>query len=821
MKFVKPELIEQNKGDRSKLKTRIQIPEATGASITKEVLLKEENRLSINELEGYCENMPPKECTELINKGIEVLHKAGGGTLVFPAGSYRVYTIVLLSNVNLLLEKGATLSAARTDVDLQYINQHVVQIGEGGNYLAPEVNKYLGLQDHGHSYFANSLIYAEQQENIMIYGEGTIDGSFLDEKTRVREFVLLGGDPMEPKRRSLPGYRTDTAIVDEHVKEESEKSLFSRSANDSEIDISKGSWFGNKGIAFVNCKNIVFADFSIVIGGHFAIITEGVENLYIDHILVDTNRDALDLDCCQNVTVKNSTFNSLTDDGIVVKASYGAGRYFPSRNILIEDCRVSGYDAGTVYNKTYTTEKMVADDACGPTGRVKLGTESTCGYEQVTVRRTVFDRSRGFALEAVDGSPLKDIIFEDCTMKHISSSPFYIRAGERGRFPVTGNSPEDDFPAGRGNVRLDNCNWILPNSDEYEKYPAKRFKPSYNKTKKVCIDGVNEFCIVDDKNPASVNEANLVRKDGKTYPVRYDVETGKYVPDTEHELRTKREEYYYANACGYEKLAKVSNIRIKNVKVTDADPRYPILLMGLTDSPIENVELENIEVTYRGGITMEQAVEQRQIFTDWKFSQFGTKELVQKLPWQVNPFFAKNEGLLPRVDWDDEKGVWVDDPYNVPELSDVYPEPSNWGILPAYGIYARHVKGLFVSNVKISVEEQDERHIAVLDDAENVCFDSVNANVQNGVALVTNHFRRPTNLEYIVDEPYFTTSVEEFSLEKSSVGEIHLVEVNAPAPGTPQDTLYGYPTTATPENGYSYKKEAKDYPLPKTVYPNI
>ena len=104
MKFVKPELIEQNKGDRSKLKTRIQIPEATGASITKEVLLKEENRLSINELEGYCENMPPKECTELINKGIEVLHKAGGGTLVFPAGSYRVYTIVLLSNVNLLLE---------------------------------------------------------------------------------------------------------------------------------------------------------------------------------------------------------------------------------------------------------------------------------------------------------------------------------------------------------------------------------------------------------------------------------------------------------------------------------------------------------------------------------------------------------------------------------------------------------------------------------------------------------------------------------------------------------------------------------------------
>ena len=801
--------------------SKVHIPEATGASVTKELLLKEERRLSIIELEGYYEKMPPKECTDLINNGIKKLHEAGGGTLVFPKGTYRVYTIVLLSNVNLHLEKGASVCAARTDVDLQYINQHVVQIGEGGNYLAPEVNKYLGLQDHGHSYFANSLIYADHQENIMIYGEGTIDGSFLDEETGVREFVLLGGDPMEPKKRSEPGYRVDTAIVDEHVKEESEKSLFSRSANDSEIDISKGSWFGNKGIALVNCKNVVLADFSIVIGGHFAIITEGVENLYVDHILVDTNRDALDLDCCQNVTVKNSTFNSLTDDGIVVKASYGAGRYFPSKNILIEDCVVSGYDAGTVYNKTYTTEKMVADDACGPTGRVKLGTESTCGYEQVTIRRTVFDRSRGFALEAVDGSPLTNIIFEDCVMKHISSSPFFIRAGERGRFPVTGNSTEDDFPAKSGNVRLDNLNWILPNTGEYETYPAKRFRPSYNKTKKVCIDGTHEFCIVDDQNPAFVNAANLVRRDGKTYPIRYDADAGKYVPDTECELRTQREEYYYANACGYEKLAKVSNIRIKNVKIADVDPRYPILLMGLTDSPIENVEIENVEVTYRGGIAMEQAVEQRQIFTDWTFSQFGTKELVQKLPWQVNPFFDKNEGLLPRVDWDEKNGVWVDDPYNVPELPDVYPEPSNWGILPAYGIYARHVKGLFVSNVKILVEEQDERHIVVLDDVEDVCLDSVSANSQNGVALVTNHYRRPTNLEYIKDEPYFTTSVEEFSMENSSVGEIHLVEVNAPAPGTPSDTFYEYPTTATPETGYCYKKEANDYPLPKTVYPNI
>lgn len=299
------------------------VPEATGASISKVALLREKKSISVKQLEGYYDGMPPKSCTEMINTAIKSLHDMGGGTIVFSKGTYRVYTIVLLSNVNLYLEKDAHLCAARTDVDLQYINQHVQQAGEGGNYLEPEVNRYLGLQDHGHSYFANSLIYAREQENMMIYGEGVIEGSYLDEKTGIREFVLLGADPMEPLKRSLPGYREDTTTVN--------VSLFDRNANDSEIAMTKGSWFGNKAIAFVNCRHVVFADFSVIIGGHFAMIMEGVEDLYVERVLVDTNRDALDLDCCQNVTVRNSTFNSLTDDGICVKASYGAGRFLPSK----------------------------------------------------------------------------------------------------------------------------------------------------------------------------------------------------------------------------------------------------------------------------------------------------------------------------------------------------------------------------------------------------------------------------------------------------------------------------------------------------------
>ena len=93
---------------------------------------------------------------------------------------------------------------------------------------------------------------------------------------------------------------------------------------------------------------------------------------------------------------------------------------------------------------------------------MKLGTESTCGYELVTVKNVRFKRSRGFALEAVDTSDLTDIVFTDCTMENVSSSPIYIRIGDRGRFPVTGSSTEELLRA-ENNVRLYNTEWVLPN----------------------------------------------------------------------------------------------------------------------------------------------------------------------------------------------------------------------------------------------------------------------------------------------------------------------------------------------------------------------
>ena len=730
--------------------------EADGATVRPETLMKE-NFFYITDF-GASATETPKANTLFINKAFEAAAAAGGGTVVIPKGTFLTYTILLKSNVNLFLEDGAVIAAAKADMSQPWI----VQKGEGGNYDEPEVNLYAGLQDHGHSYFANSLLYGADLENIMVYGKGLFTGGRMNEETGILEYVLQGGDPPNPIHRSDKGHQ--------------------------------GEWFGNKGIALVRCKNIVLQDFAVTIGGHFAVIAEGCTNLYADHILIDTTRDAFDIDCCQNVTVRHTTCNSLTDDGLCLKASFGAGLYMPTQNVLIEDCIVSGYDAGSVYAKEYTGDKLIAEDRCGPTGRVKLGTESTCGYHQVTIRRVKFDRSRGFALEAVDCSSLTDVLFEDCLLDNVSSSPIFIRAGDRGRFPVTGIDGGDELAAA-DNVRLDNREWILPSADNYHSYPPKRYAPHYNRTRTVTVDGHSSFEIIGQDNPVTYNPANL---------------TGDIAD---------RDKPLYANAIGCAELAKVENIYIRNVKITNVDPRYPILLMGLTDSHLKNITLENIEVEYRGGITMEHAVEQRQLNTDWKFSQFHAKERVQSLPWLVNTFFLKHEGLLPRAEWDPAADGWVNDPYNVPELPEVYPEPSNWGILPAYGLFVKHVDDLTLRNVKISCKVPDGRHVCVLDDVKGVRIDVLDAYCDPSIApivTVTDHFRRHTNAENVPEQPYFTTTVEGLKIAQSI--PVTQVEINAPAPGTPTDSLYPYPTVPCDETGYRYEVDTNAYPLPLTVY---
>ncbi len=774
---------------------------ATGATVTADALQKDQSvniedfgAVALEDRKAGDTDTHACENTEAINAAIQSL-KDTGGTVVIPEGTFRSYTVDLEDNVNLHLEKGAVLQAAKADCtgwDGKTVTKAEDTWADGtpGNYDQPEVNLYTGLQDNGHTYFANSLLYAADKKNIMIYGEGLIDGSQMNSEGTIDQ-VLQGSDPSDPSDRTA----------------------------------SPDPYYGNKTIALVRCENVVLSGINILNGGHFAIINEGTRNMLVDHVIVDTNRDAFNIDCGQDVTIRDSRFNSLTDDAIVFKASYGAGIMQPVQNCLVENCVVSGYDAGSVIAGTYTTDKQVATDLDGPTARIKFGTESTCGYNTVTINNVRFDRSRGFCMESVDGNAIHDILMVNAYMDTISSSPIYIRIGNRGRYPVTGKSTDTAVAKNGTNERESNSKWVLPNTDAFTKYPIQRYFPEYNYIKNaVTMSNGTQVSIVDPADPAKVNDNNFyTAEDGTKYLYKWNEQTQQYEPDLTNPIPAE-DQNRYGSAVGYSDLATAYNIYVGNVIVRNCDPRYPITLAGLVDSKIRNVTFENIDVIYRGGLRMQDAVEQQLIFTDWEYTQYKTAPSTQKLPWLSNTFFSKNSSLLPRVIWNGQTSSWDAEPYAVPEMAEQYPEPTNFGILPAYGIYARHVDGLTLKNVKIGYEVEDGRNAVVLDDCANVIFDGFTAQTADGVTPVmevTNNYKRHTGFEYIPEEPYIATTCSNITGLSADMTGTHVV--NTPEPGTPADSLYNVCTIASTETGYSYGENAwtyngKTFSLPVTVH---
>ena len=128
------------------------IPVATGSGVT----ALPEPRAPFFDITkfGAAPGGPAVANQRAINDAIAAAASAGGGTVVVPAGVFNTYTIRLKSRVGLhLASRESILRAAVAGTGA----------GQGGGfYDAPEPNLFVGLQDHGHSHWANSLIYGSR-----------------------------------------------------------------------------------------------------------------------------------------------------------------------------------------------------------------------------------------------------------------------------------------------------------------------------------------------------------------------------------------------------------------------------------------------------------------------------------------------------------------------------------------------------------------------------------------------------------------------------------------------------------------------------------
>lgn len=487
--------------------------------------------------------------TEAINAAVHKAADAGGGTVSFPAGTYACYSIHLRSNVTLHLEAGATILAAEP--------------ADGQGYDAAEPNRWEFYQDFAHSHWHNSLIWGEHLENVSITGPGRIFGRGLSKGKGlgIRD-VLPGEVPGSNGGAVIPVFKTaDPASV-------------VRGPFGYPTAASHPPGIGNKAIALVNCRNVTLRDFTLYHGGHFGVLVTGVDLLTIDNLKIDTNRDGIDIDVCRNVRISNCTINSPEDDALCLKSSYALGPGRATENVTITNCIVSGFAEGTMLDATFDRSKPKKG---GPNGRIKLGTESSGGFRNITISNCVFEFCRGLALEMVDGGALEDVAISNLTMRDIFDAPIFVRLGARGR------GPEGRDAAGK--------------------------------------------------------------------PLR---------------------------AVGVLRRVKISQV---SAYVPDLD-RQGVLIDGVTGHPVEDLALSDIFIESKGG---------------------GTKEHAARV---------------------------------VEELDQVYPEPAQWKILPAWGLWARHVRGLTVTNLELRARSADVRPPLMLIDAREISLDGVRAKPAGARTLV-------------------------------------------------------------------------------------
>ena len=95
----------------------------------------------------------------------------------------------------------------------------------------------------------------------------------------------------------------------------------------------------DKTISLYNCRNVTIRDHFYSEGGWFAILATGVDNLTIDNIKLDTERDGMDIDCCKNVWICDCYVNSPYDDGICLKSTFGLGYARATENVTITGAR--------------------------------------------------------------------------------------------------------------------------------------------------------------------------------------------------------------------------------------------------------------------------------------------------------------------------------------------------------------------------------------------------------------------------------------------------------------------------------------------------
>lgn len=332
---------------------------------------------------------PGADASAALRAAIAACAAAGGGRVVVPTGEWPTGPIHLLSRVNLHVAKGATLRFST----------------DPAAYLPAVFTRWEGVECYNYS----PLIYAFEQTDIAITGEGTLDGGASPEN-----WWAWNDKTKKPTKQVAARNR----LFD----------LAERGVPVAERQFGDGDFLRPNFIQPYRCTNVLIEGVTILRSPMWILHPVRCTNVTVRGVTVSShgsNNDGCDPESSRDVLIEDCTFDT-GDDCIALKSGRNAdGRRLaaPSENTVIRHCTMKDGHGGVV----------LGSECSGDIRNVFV--------EDCTMDSPNLDRALRFKTNAVRGGTLENVFLRRTEIGRVAEAVLTIdllyEEGAKGDHPPT------------------------------------------------------------------------------------------------------------------------------------------------------------------------------------------------------------------------------------------------------------------------------------------------------------------------------------------------------------------------------------------------
>lgn len=380
------------------------------------------------------------DCSQAFTDAITACHHAGGGRVVVSEGVYLTGPIHLKSNVNLHISKGATILFHK----------------DPSRYLPQVLTRFESIELMNYSPF----IYAYEQENIAVTGEGTLDGN-----ADVHNWWYMKGRWSDAERM---GVKWEEGMPTQHEANQKLKQMAADNVPVNERIFGEGDYLRPNFVQPYKCKNVLIEGITLKNSPMWVLNPVLCENVTVRGIKVIShgpNNDGCNPESSKNVLIENCYFDT-GDDCIAIKSGrdhdgrriniasenivvrncvmkdghggvvIGSEISGNVRNVFAEDCEMSSpnldralriksnSNRGGIVENIFMRNIKVGDVADAVV-RINMFYEKETGdnfptVRNVQVKNVSSNKSKyGVRIESAEEYPIEGIVIEDCDFKNV------------------------------------------------------------------------------------------------------------------------------------------------------------------------------------------------------------------------------------------------------------------------------------------------------------------------------------------------------------------------------------------------------------------